>query len=281
MNTRPERKRSPAVTTTRKVVTVAVTSLLILVVVFGVEVLLAVPGPDDHFHNPGRLPVRFGHGGRPLTYVVMGDSTAAGRGAPYADGIAVRTARSLARGRTVILVNLAVSGARVADVARDQLPEAARLRPDLVLLAVGANDATHFTPGRALGSGLAAILAGLAAARPSVRVVQTGSPDVGTVPRFAQPLRWLAGVQTSRVNRILATVGREHGAVWAPIARETGPQFARDHSLFAPDRFHPNGRGYATWLPVLEAALDEALREHAAGVHAAGGLGLISITKLR
>ena len=86
-----------------------------------------------------------------MVYVVLGDSTAAGRGANYANGIAVRTARHLARSRPVLLVNLAVSGARVADVARDQLPAAVRLKPDLVLLAVGANDATHFTPNGRFG----------------------------------------------------------------------------------------------------------------------------------
>lgn len=237
-----------------------VAALAAVLLVFVAEALLAIPGPDDHFHNPSRRPVHVGpDGGRPLVYVVMGDSTAAGRGAPYATGIAVQTARHLARSRPVLLINLAVSGAKVGDVARDQLPAAMRLRPDLVLLAVGANDATHFTPGSQIEMRLTAVLVGLAAARPGVRIVQTGSPDVGTARRFAQPLRWLAGVQTGRVNRVLAAVGRRHGVGWAPIARATGPLFARDAGLFAPDRFHPNARGYATWLPVLDTALDDAL----------------------
>ena len=200
--------------------------------------------------------------GRPLLYVVLGDSTAAGRGAPYADGIAVQTASHLAQSRPVTLVNLAVSGAKIADVVRDQLPTALRLKPDLVLLAVGANDATHFTSGRRIGTDLTAILNELATARPGVRIVLTGSPDVGTARRFAQPLRWLAGVETARVNAVMQPIGQQHGAVWAPIARATGPLFARDPTLFAPDRFHPNARGYATWLPALDAALDEALRVH-------------------
>ena len=256
MHKRTGRKTSLAVKTARAIVAGAVAGLL----VFVVEALLAIPGPDDHFHNPGAQPMHFGGPGKPLLYVVMGDSTAAGRGAPYADGIAVQTARHLARSRPVTLVNLAVSGAKIGDVVRDQLPTALRLKPDVVLLAVGANDATHFISSRSIGADLTTILNGLEAARPGVRIVLTGSPDVGTARRFAQPLRWLAGVETARVNTILEPIGRQHGAVWAPIARVTGPLFARDPTLFAVDRFHPNARGYATWLPVLDSGLDKALR---------------------
>jgi len=47
--------------------------------------------------------------------------------------------------------------------------------------------------------------------------------------------------------------------VFAPIGEETGPLFRADRTLFHPDMFHPNERGYATWIPVLDAALREAL----------------------
>ena len=250
------RRGNPAAKAARAVVMGAVAGLL----VFVVEALLAIPGPDDHFHNPSPQPMRFGGPGKALLYVVMGDSTAAGRGAPYDDGIAVQTARHLAQSRPVTLVNVAVSGAKIGDVVRDQLPTVLRLKPDVVLLAMGANDVTHFTPGARIGAGLTAILTQLAAARPGVRVVLTGSPDVGTARRFLQPLRWLAGRETLRVNAIMQPIARQHGANWAPIAQATGPLFARDPTLFAPDRFHPNARGYATWLPALDVALDKALQ---------------------
>ena len=77
-------------------------------------------------------------------------------------------------------------------------PPPSCLKPDIVLLAVGANDATHFTPGYGIEAGLTTVLRSLAAARPGVRVVLTGSPAVGTVRRFAQPLRWVAGLETDR-----------------------------------------------------------------------------------
>ena len=230
---------------------------------FGVEALLAIPGPDDHYQPPSQQPVRLGGSGASLLYLVLGDSTAAGRGGHYERGIAMSTARHLARTRPVTMVNLAVSGAKVRDVVTGQLPEAVRLKPDVVLLAVGANDVTHFTPGGAISSGLSSILDQLSAARPGVRIVLTGSPAVGTARRFAQPLRWLAGVETSRVNRVVGQVIEQADSqgkrvVWAPVARDTETAFAQDPTLFAPDRFHPNDRGYAAWLPTLNATLDQA-----------------------
>src|SRR6476660_8507001 len=88
----------------------------------------------ETFHNPSRDTLRFGTSGSTLAYVVLGDSTAAGQGAPYENGIAVLTARELAKTRTVMLTNLAISGARTRDILAVQLPAAERLRPDLVLI---------------------------------------------------------------------------------------------------------------------------------------------------
>ena len=242
-------------------------ALLILV-----EVLIAIPGPDDHFHNPGRAPVTLGkqlaagernryavHAAHPLIYVVMGDSTGAGEGGDYKLGIAMETARSLSTRGPVTMTNLAVSGAKINDVRREQLTAAEALKPDIVLLAVGANDGTHFTPRRRIRDGMEAILNGLYSANPRTKVLLTGSPDLGAAPRFAQPLRWLAGTQTERVNAVIVDIARGHGATFVPIADKTGPLFRADPGLYAADRFHPNNRGYATWFPVLNRALDDTL----------------------
>ena len=45
----------------------------------------------------------------------------------------------------------------------------------------------------------------------------------------------------------------------APIAERTGPSFRKDRTLFAADRFHPNARGYALWIAVINDALDAAI----------------------
>src|SRR4051812_14556582 len=118
---------------------------LALLAVLVLEALKAwTEGDPDEVVEPPRAAQRFGADGPELTYVVIGDSTAAGQGAGAVEGsIAWETARALARGRRVTMTNLADSGAVAGDVVSDQLAGAEELAPGLVLLAVGANDVTH------------------------------------------------------------------------------------------------------------------------------------------
>jgi len=213
------------------------------------------------FRNPLRESVRFGDTGRALTYVVMGDSTAAGEGAPYAEGIAVGTATALAADHRVTMTNLGVSGARINDVVTGQLAAAVRLRPDLVLLSVAANDVTHLTSVGAMESSLLRIVHALKAANPNVAIVVTGSPDMGSPPRIPRLLRGVASRRTEAINRMFRKIAADERLTFAPIADATGPLFRKDRSLFADDRFHPNARGYVTWIHVLNEAIARALIE--------------------
>jgi len=244
----------------RAVGTVVLLVLGFLGVLF-IEALLARRGPDDTFVNPSREPLRFGETGRPaLTFVVIGDSTGAGQGAPYEAGIAVAGARFLAgAGRRVTLVNRSVSGATMADVRREQLEPAATLRPDVVLVAAAANDVTGLVRTGSVTDDLEAIVARLREASPAVRIVVTGSPDVGSSPRLAQPLRAVAGLRARQMNAAIRKLAEREGLVFAPIAARTGPLFRRDRSLFSPDRYHPDARGYATWRAPLVEALAAAM----------------------
>lgn len=194
-----------------------------------------------------------------VTYLILGDSTAAGVGGEYEQGIARATTRELERTQQVTMHNVAVSGARIKDVLEDQLPRAAHVRPDLVLLSVGANDVTHLTSVRSMRSNLREIVRRLRATNPDVAIVITGSPDMGSPPRVPRLLRGIASWRTKQVNRMFTAEAKALGLTFAPIAAETGPLFRKDRSLFAADRFHPNERGYATWIPVLNRALAAAL----------------------
>ncbi|WP_301002519.1 SGNH/GDSL hydrolase family protein [Capsulimonas corticalis] len=227
--------------------------------VLGGEAWMATLGPRLHYIDPVYAPMHFGASGPPLTYLVLGDSTAAGQGGDYRIGIAQSTARHLAETYRVTLINQAVSGATAADVVRDQLPRIRALKPDLVLISLGANDVTHFTTAESLRASLETIVTQILADRPGARIVLTASPQMGSVPRFAQPLRWFAGTQTTRINSVFVAVIRERRLTLAPLAAKTGPIFARDPSLFAADQFHPNDRGYAVWILVLNEALDRAM----------------------
>jgi lysophospholipase L1-like esterase len=239
-------------------VVLAAGGFVLLLVVEAIVARITVP--DDDYRPPPDAPRAFGNpDAPPLTLVVLGDSTGAGRGADYEAGIAVGSARALARGgRRVTLVNLSVSGATLADVRAEQLDAAARARPDLVLLSAGANDVTGLRSTGAIREDLEAIAGRL---RPAAELVVTGSPDMGSVPRLAQPLRAVAGLRAEQVNRTVQEVVRERDLVLAPIAERTGPAFRRDRTLFAADGYHPSGAGYAIWIPVVVEALESALRD--------------------
>lgn len=230
------------------------------ILVLGAEVIAAIRQPLIPFQNPSRGARRFGGGGQSLTYIVIGDSTGAGQGAQDGGDVATQTAEFLARDHRVTLYNLAVSGARMRDILDEQTPRAAALKPDIVLIAAGANDSTHFTPSAEVARDLAGIIAGLRAANPQVKIVATGCPYMGSIPRFAQPLRWFAGTQGRRINAAIVPVLNRYGVVNADIDHATGPAFSQDPSLFSGDRFHPDNRGYALWTTVLDHALDQALR---------------------
>lgn len=229
-------------------------------VVLGVEAAIALSGMREDFRNPDPAPRLFAGPGTPLQYVVLGDSTAAGQGADYAKGIAVGTARHLAKTRAVEMANFAVSGAKTGDVIADQVTEAAAREPDVALVAIAANNVTGLSSGASVRGNLNEIVNTLLKANCNMKIVLTGSPDFYGARRLPQPLRWVAGKRADQINQSIQQVIVERNLTRAPIAPETGPLFQKDPTLLAADRFHPNERGYATWIPVLNKALDEALQ---------------------
>jgi acyl-CoA thioesterase I len=190
-----------------------------------------------------------------LTYVVLGDSTAVGQGGSYEKGIAMMTAKYLARNHTVYLHNNAVSGARTGEVRGDQLASAVKLKPDVVLVAAGANDITHLSSIDKVRGDLEYITLVLQKQNPHVRVILTGAPAMGVVPRFPWPVTQLMAARTNELNRALQKSQPEFKFILVPIAEKTGPKFAADPGLFARDKFHPNDRGYAVWNEVLIDAM--------------------------
>ena len=179
--------------------------------------------------------------------VWLGDSTAAGVGASSPAGaLPSQVADGLAAPEVAVL---AVSGARVGDVLADQVPKVAALRPNLVLISVGANDTIHLTGRGAFRHTYEKVVRALPAGVP---VVLLGVPDMGAIPRFAQPLRAVSGWRGRNVDAEVRRVAADTGAVYADIAGPTGPPFRRHPDrYFAADDFHPSDAGYGLWADAV------------------------------
>ena len=235
----------------RRAVVAVIAVPVAVLVVLAVEIELAQRAPtlDD---RPLELGGRVGPAGPgpALRVAWLGDSTAAGVGASSRSGaLPVQVAEGL--GLPVELVVLAASGARIADVVDDQLPALARLDSQAVFVSVGANDAVHFTGRRTFERRYRTLVESLP---DDAQVVLLGVPDMGSIPRLAQPLRAVAGWRGRQLDRVVQEVAAATGATYVDIAGATGPAFRADPDRFyAGDDYHPSDEGYRRWA---EAVLD-------------------------
>lgn len=239
--------------------TVFVTIIALIIVLFLSQFLWlrffgkSVPAPEIP-----REPYTTGSGEK-LKYVVMGDSTSISQGGIYENGYAIQSANSLSNEYEVEMFNFGISGARAKDVLDSQLEQAIETKPDLVLIAVGANDTTHLTSSSSVKRSILETIDQLLELNCEAKIVLTGSADMGAVPRLPQPLRSLAGLRSRQLNSTFQEIIKEKNLTFAAVAEKTGPSFRQDRSLFAEDNFHPNDKGYELWNKVIEDAVKDAL----------------------
>jgi acyl-CoA thioesterase I len=178
-------------------------------------------------------------------WVVLGDSTAQGLGAPSPDAgyvgqvLEVLTRRS---GLPWRVLNLSVSGALIRDVLADQLSKLP-VSADLVTCGIGVNDILYTGPGK-----LFADLRALLAAVPDHTVMldlplPTGC--WGLVGRASVPY-------VARINRTIHEVAADRGL---PVARVSAHFLPPWSGKFASDCFHPSQDGYRDWTRAVVAVI--------------------------
>jgi len=201
-----------------------------------------------------------GEGSAAIRLVMLGDSSGAGLGVHRPEETpGVRLACGLAQlaGQPVALTNVARVGARSIDLD-EQVTRALGRRPDVAVIAVGANDVIHRVRPAASVRHLGQAVHRLRAA--GVAVVVGTCPDLGTIEPIAQPLR-LVVRQWSRQLAAAQTIAVvEAGGRSVSLGDLLGSEFAAAPTqLFGPDRFHPSAEGYASMsaalLPSVAAAL--------------------------
>lgn len=179
-------------------------------------------------------------------WVVLGDSTAQGLGAPSPDGGYVGQALHQLRrqsGRHWRVVNLSVSGCLMRDVIAAQLPRLEEHKPDLVTCGAGTNDILFSAPAR-LFSDLRALLA--------VVPDKTVLLDLPKLSGFWGIVGHMSVPYITRINRIINEVASERGLTVAEVSRHFTAPWA---GKFSVDNFHPSQDGYRDWSRALIEAL--------------------------
>ena len=220
------------------------------IAVLGVEAYRARVSPRDDYG-----PVLNLDGGSGPTVVWLGDSTASGVGVRLpADALPGQAA--VVSGRPQHVVSLSVSGARVGDVLKLQVPHVPA-GPAVVVIDIGANDVVHGGLVRTYRKHYEQVLAALP---PSAKVILLGVPDMGSPTRLDQPLRAVVGWRGRQFDGAVRDLARRHHATYVDIAGPTGPRFRADPGrYFFTDRYHPNAAGYALWAAQVGPALRAAL----------------------
>ena len=169
-----------------------------------------------------------------LTYVALGDSAAQGIGASrpangyvglLADRIVTKT------GKTVRVVNLSVSGAKIQDVIKKQLPQLVQYRPDFVTIEIGANDMISFDAQKFKDS-----FEQLVPLLPANTVVSN-------MPNFGGRIHRVDAVLAA--NKIVAAAAKTRNFSVADLYTHT--KLHDSPFNYAADFFHPNNRGYRNW----------------------------------
>lgn len=132
------------------------------------------------------------------------------------------------------LVNLGVSGSKLHDALRDQLPVALDAHPDLVTLWLVVNDYLG-------GVSLASYANDLGAALDTfpqggkARILVGNLPDLGRHPTGTAPVAdW---------NATIEQITAAHGATLVDLASDYG-EIGDLAGLISSDGFHPSARGY-------------------------------------
>lgn len=210
---------------------------------------LALRLPEPPGPRAGEVPGAAGDNRPPLGLLVVGDSSAAGVGAPHqSQALAWPLARALAArtGRAVRWQLVAQSGLDTAGALA--LLAATPLAPAEVLVtALGVNDVTGQRAPARFRHDTEALLA-LARSRAGVRhALLAGVPPMQQLPLMPQPLRWYLGACAARLDAVLrgvaaAGAGRRHVAHHGAAP---GPDAVAD------DGFHPGPAQYARWAQRL------------------------------
>lgn len=198
-----------------------------------------------------------GHGPG-IRLLVLGDSAAAGVGAPTQEqALCGRIVAGLSDRYRVQYRLVARTGATTASTLA-HLEKLPGFRAGAVVTSLGVNDVTGDVGVEAFIDAqfrLLALLRGKFGAR---YILVSGLPPMGSFVALPQPLRWYLGARARELDEALAAALPDgKGAHYLPLSR----QMAR--SQLAGDGFHPGPSAHAQWGAAVAERIAKALEKSA------------------
>lgn len=198
-----------------------------------------------------------------LSLLILGDSSAAGVGAATQnDALAGQLARRLAPHYDLTWTLRAATGATTASTLRS-LDQSAPARVDVVVTALGVNDATRFVPLPLWLRRQRALLDRITALHAPRMIYLTGMPPLGLFPLLPQPLRWTLGRQARLLETGFARLAAER-----PGLRHVTFDLTPRPEFMAEDGFHPSPTFYGLWADRLAHEIRQDARPGAAPIPA-------------
>lgn len=192
-------------------------------------------------------------GGVPArTLAVIGESTAAGLGAPSHDlALGGSLARELSRrhGHAVSWRAIGHDGATARQARSGLLPQLPARAHDILVLVLGVNDVLSLTTTRTWEGELRTMLAEARERTASASMVLTGVPPLHHFPALPQPLAGFLGLRAHLLDAIARETAADTGVVYVP----TPEGIAGEH--LCADGIHPSPTGYALWAQAVADSL--------------------------
>lgn len=183
-----------------------------------------------------------------IVLVVLGDSAAQGIGAKLPENGYVSilaTKISERTGKSVLVKNLSVSGAGVAQIINQQIPQLEGLDGRYYILSVGANDAIRNTSTEDI-----------------VKQFKILTPllPAGTFIAEIPAYRWgIADDKVQEVNAELRSMAEANSLRIVPLHAPT-LLHSKESKYYDYDFFHPNDKGHELWAQTFWSVMEENVR---------------------
>lgn len=186
-----------------------------------------------------------------IKMLVLGDSSALGAGADTAEH---SVAGLLSLHFNAAVENRAANRSRVADL-QNQLSAVTRQTYNIILIQIGANDATHFTPLSNVEQDIDQTLRNVRRYSDNVILIMSGK--IGDAPIFPLILKPLLNARTAMVRDKLRSAAQRNGVIFVDLFAASDV-FKTDYvRYYSRDRFHPSADGYAVWFEEVKKIVVE------------------------